>query len=239
MAHGKIYRYPKTWTFKSEQIASKFDSHVRSSVPMYDELQDVIPQIARYFIRDNDCMIDFGCSTGTTISRIKDGLADRCNVKYIGIDDSMEMCRHFEKAHGKDSSILGNSIRDGSKYAGNHPISLITSLYTLQFIDYSKRWEELRSAYQMLRDGGALIIVEKIRPVSSELSEMYIDLYHDMKVANGLSPRENHDKSRSLRGVMNPTSLDDIIRKVRHAGFNTVDIFFQWLNFAGVIAVKQ
>jgi tRNA (cmo5U34)-methyltransferase len=46
-------------------------------------------------------------------------------------------------------------------------------------------------------------------------------------------------KSKSLRGVLNPLTLQQNMDLLREAGFSNMEIFFRWYNFVGLVAIKE
>jgi tRNA (cmo5U34)-methyltransferase len=45
-------------------------------------------------------------------------------------------------------------------------------------------------------------------------------------------------KREALENVLVPYRLDENIELLKVAGFGTVEVFFKWYNFCGLIAVK-
>lgn len=233
--------YNNVWTFKSKNIAEHFDDHVAHSVPLYHEIQRMTLELSDYFLRNNDTVLDIGVSTGTTIKNI-DRNSPRKNLSYIGIDESQEMLNVASKnLKGIENVELINSdLNKGFDEVklSHKTISLVVSLFTLQFINFEHREFLLRRLYQALRPGGAIILVEKVIGSTAQFNEIMIDLYQDMKIRNGLNPTDNQKKSKSLRGIMSPTSVDQNQLLLRKCGFNSIDTIFKWYNFAGFIAIK-
>lgn len=58
-----ITSIPGEWKF-DEQVSQHFDTHVRKSVPLYEEVQKAVIEISEWFIRDNSVVYDLGSSTG-------------------------------------------------------------------------------------------------------------------------------------------------------------------------------
>jgi len=230
-------KYEKNWTFKSKNIAENFDNHVKQSVPLYEETQRMVTEISTFYLRNNDCIIDLGCSTGTTILKINQAINK--DIEYIAIDDSEQMIDICKKnLQNININFINKNIESFDFFDIKKPLSLVTSLYCLQFLNIEQRKDIVRKIYQKLRLGGAFILVEKIRSENSFFNEMMMDLYHDMKMRNGLTPKDNVKKSRSLRGVMNPISIDENKSLLLQAGFSKIDIFFKWHNFIGFISEK-
>jgi tRNA (cmo5U34)-methyltransferase len=81
-------------------------------------------------------------------------------------------------------------------------------------------------------------MVEKVIGSNARFDEMWIELYHDMKHRNGVSEVDIFRKSRAIRGVLKPNTVDENIKLLNSVGFKDVDMFFKWGNFAGFIAIK-
>ena len=65
-----------------------------------------------------------------------------------------------------------------------------------------------------------------------------LDICQLMKLSNGLTEQEVFAKSRAIRGIMIPNTVQENIEMLQEVGFKDVDIFFKWCNFVGFIAIK-
>jgi tRNA (cmo5U34)-methyltransferase len=116
--------------------------------------------------------------------------------------------------------------------------SLITSILTVQFIQEKDRQLLINNIYEGLNKGSAFIMVEKVVGSNARFNEIWTELYHELKLKNGLSEEHVFSKSRAIRGVMKPYTVNENIHMLEEAGFKDTDIFFKWNNFVGFIAVK-
>jgi tRNA (cmo5U34)-methyltransferase len=115
---------------------------------------------------------------------------------------------------------------------------LFISLFTMQFLSMPERMQVLRRVYQCLRSGGALIMAEKVLAEEGRFNDMWVELYWDFKKGQGLTDDQILQKARSIRGVLRPITLTEHISMLKMIGFNSIDVFFKWYNFAGILAVK-
>ena len=129
-----------------------FDNHIEKSIRNYEDLVSDTITFGNYFIEDNTNVYDLGCSTGRLLHQIKENQKN-INVNYIGL----ETCLDFEKF--KDVEIHHNDIRHWTYQNA----SLITSIFTLQFIPLKDRAKVIESVYHGLNEGGAFIFAEKIQ----------------------------------------------------------------------------
>ena len=87
--------------------------------------------------------------------------------------------------------------------------------------------------------GGALIITEKVLTNDSNMNRFFIDFYYDFKRKNGYTDDEILHKREALENVLIPYRLDENFELFRRNGFQIVETFFQWFNFAGILCVKN
>ncbi len=115
---------------------------------------------------------------------------------------------------------------------------LIFSFYTLQFIDHENRKKVLKKVYNSLHSGGAFIFSEKILSKYSKNQSINNDIYSTWKVSQGFSNTEVAQKTKSLRGVLNPNTSDTNMKLLRKAGFKNIEVITQYLNFQTILAIK-
>lgn len=225
------------WMF-DDKIAPIFDEHVRQHIPLYDEIHISIQQLANWFIEENTNVYDIGTSTGSLIVDLYKNTA-RNNVSYIGIDTSKEMidiASQNLKKNNVDALVLQQDVMNDSFKIEN--ASFVASILTNQFIKIEQRQSLINKIYKGLNAGSAYIVVEKVVGNNAKFNEMWVEMYHEAKLRNGLSEKEVIAKARSIRGILKPLSIKENTNLLKNAGFKEVDMFFKWCNFAGFIAVK-
>ncbi len=231
-----ITAVPGNWKF-DRQVTQQFDSHVRKSIPLYDEIQQMVVEISEWFIRDNSIVYDLGSSTGETISLLTKKHAEKKNVRYIGVEESISMIEAARKKCATDNiQYLHQSLDEITEFPN---IDFVMSLYTLQFLPLRKRIKVMKRIYNGLAEGGAFVLVEKIRAENSLFEDLWLDLYWDFKQRQGLNSEQVINKTQSLRGVLIPLTLSENLKLLRSIGFDCIDTFVKWHNFVGILAVKM
>lgn len=220
------------WRF-NEEVVSKFDEHVKKSVPLYDIFHKSLIEISKYYIRKDSDIIDLGTSTGYFIKNIYDEKLNR-NNKFIGVDIENSMIQECKKRYKDDNIEFLLSDAIDIDYSNCSVISLIL---LLQFLEKDKRVELLRKIYSQIKNNTVLLIVEKIKTHNIDLHDIYNDLYYDFKRECKLSDTEILDKNISLRGIMKPITLKESIEILESIGFK-VDINVKYNNFVSLIAIK-
>jgi tRNA (cmo5U34)-methyltransferase len=225
--------------FKFDQsVATVFDDMVGRSVPFYAEIQRMIAEMARDFATPESAVYDLGCSTGTTFINLHRALDP--SIRFVGIDNSAEMldrCRSKLSAHGVDRQV---ELRFGdlNERIELENASLAMLILTLQFIRPLRRHRLLADIYSGLNPQGCVIVVEKVLGEESLINRLFIDYYYEMKRRHGYSELEISQKREALENVLIPYKLLENRELLLETGFRSVDVFFKWYNFCGLVAVK-
>ena len=220
-------------------VASVFDDMLNRSVPFYSEIQRMTVELGAKFYHDNTVIYDLGCSTGTTLKLFCEALKNR-GPNFFGCDTSKPM---IEKATQKltkagvidNCTLLQQDILD----VDLKNVSVITMLFTLQFIRPLLRDTLIKKIYNALVPGGCLIIIEKVLGNETTLNRLFVELYYDFKKKNNYSELEITQKREALENVLIPYRTDENISLLKRNGFELVELFFRWYNFAGFIAIKH
>ncbi|MGZ5221949.1 MAG: hypothetical protein ACXWC7_17820, partial [Chitinophagaceae bacterium] len=109
----------------------------------------------------------------------------------------------------------------------------------LQFVRPIDREQLLTNIYEALKPGGIVLLSEKILVNDPVLNRLYIDHYLQFKISqSGYTDVENQRKREALENVLIPYRLDENYELLERAGFARIGTYFQWFNFACMIAVK-
>lgn len=204
-----------------------FDEHINSSIFGYSTLINSIVKISDYFIDDKTNIYDIGCSTGNLLYQIKDR---QKTGSYYGIEIEKNIIKQREGI-----SILNLDIREIDIF---NNASMITSIFTLQFIPKKDRYNIIKKVYDGLNSGGCFIMAEKTISESAKIQDIFTFQYYDFK-SNTFTSDEILSKERDLRKIMKPSSLEDNLKMLSLVGFKTYDIFWKSFNFTAIIAIKD
>lgn len=223
-----------------QRVVSVFDDMVSRSVPGYATIQLLTADLAIRFLRDG-WIYDLGCSTGTTIK----ALLQRANtpLKIVGVDTSGDM---LEKARAKledgmarhQIELVKGDIGDPRIYNQRRPDVVIMNL-VLQFTRPLIRKSIIKQAFENLGSGGCFLLVEKTIQEDPFINSLFIDYYHEFKKHMGYSDIEISKKREALENRLIPFFLRENADMLTDAGFAHVSTFFQWMNFTGILAVKD
>ncbi len=220
------------------EVAEVFDDMAARSIPCYGELQYITARLARDYYRKGSRIYDLGCSTGNTVLTLIEifGGNDAADFPDItAVDSSPEM---IEIAREKCGNAPVQWRCSGIEDMPFPDASVIIASYILQFIDPVKRPKAVKEMYRGLRDGGILIMAEKMKSGDAGLESVLTELYHDFKRRMGYSDLEIRRKAAALEGVLIPFTMEENLRMLANAGFSRTDTFLKSYNFTCILAVK-
>jgi tRNA (cmo5U34)-methyltransferase len=227
----------------NEGVAHVFDDMAERSIPHYKDVQEMVTTLALTFYQEGSRIYDLGCSTGTTIALILEGLKEHGLNDYFikGVDNSAPMCKEaVEKLEGlnydpekiviEEADIMDETIENASVVIMN---------YTLQFIDPFHREELIRKIYKGLNHNGILLVSDKTLQSHTDISRIFVDNYYNLKRKNGYSELEIARKREALENVLIPYPIAEEEDLFKLCGFEAVDLFYTWYNFSSFICLKK
>lgn len=118
------------------------------------------------------------------------------------------------------------------------PCDMIVLNLTLQFLPVEQRESLLKKCHAALVEGGILILTEKIHAQDEQDDAWLVERYYDFKRGNGYSEMEISGKRNALENVLVTDTLDFHHKRLTNVGFERNFTWFQFLNFASMIAFK-
>ncbi|MCE9615361.1 MAG: carboxy-S-adenosyl-L-methionine synthase CmoA [Lentisphaerae bacterium] len=221
-----------------KNTAEVFDDMLDRSVPFYAEVQRMIGEMAADFAVPGTNLYDLGCSTCTTFLQIDKLLPP--DVTFIGVDSSAPM---LDKARAKlaqagftrQHDLVCSDLNENMSVTN---ASVVILNLTLQFVRPLKRTPVMREIAKGVREGGCLLLVEKVLSPNSTANRLFIKYYYEFKKRQGYSELEIAQKREALENVLIPYHADENRQLMLDSGFSACDVFFRWYNFCGFIAIK-
>tara|TARA_A100001011_G_C14280133_1_gene831212 strand:- start:1487 stop:2212 length:726 start_codon:yes stop_codon:yes gene_type:complete len=227
------------WKFSGKMV-NDFESHVSKSVPIYSRGHELIKQLSDFFVKEDSLVYDLGCSTGKLLIDLIKHNVNKTKSKFIGLDiekDMIKFAQKQQKAEKISSKKLKFFNQDVVTYDLD-PNDLIISYFTVQFVHPKHRQTLINKIYNSLNWGGAFLFFEKVRYNDARFQDIFTTLYNDYKLEKGYSPEEIINKTRSLKGVMEPFSTEGNIDMLKRAGFKDITTVVTDICFKGFLAIK-
>lgn len=237
MEKDKLNKIDGKWEF-DEGVTQVFTDMLSRSIPNYEVMRSMSYLVGRGFLQGGT-VLDVGCSNG---------LASEMFVKntdgehYVMSDVSEPMLAACAKRYAKEIAegtveVCRNDLRYGLPPKGGD-VDLVISCLTIQFTPIEYRQNILARIYSAIREGGALLLVEKVLGNSAEIDTIFVDEYYGIKRDNEYTEEQIRNKRQSLEGVLVPLTASFNEYLPAQAGFKKVDCFWRCLNFSGWIAIK-
>jgi tRNA (cmo5U34)-methyltransferase len=241
MARDQIYRTerPAERFQFNEEVVEVFDDMLGRSVPGYSIAQQLVELVAEYCLPPDCRCYDLGSSLGASTFAIANKLSgDHCEI--VAVDSSAAMMNGLRarlrqarlpvKVSLRCEDILDTDFDDAS---------LVVMNYTLQFVPLERRDELISRISAGMRDGGVLVLSEKMRAESAAEDALTTNIHHAFKRAMGYSELEIAQKRDSLIGFLHRESFSEHHTRLVKAGFSEVYQLVRALGFGSIVAFKQ
>ena len=226
------------WQF-DRNVTDVFENMLARSIPEYGTMRALVFDLGATLVQPGTAIIDIGCSKGDALAPfIRQFGTANC---YIGVELSETM---LEAGRRRFAALIDRGIVDIRRLdlRAEYPpemASLTLAVLTIQFtpIEYRQRIMQRIAGHTV--PGGGVILVEKVLGSSAQFEELLTRRYYALKAVNGYTAEQIERKRLALEGVLVPVAArwnEDLLRE---AGFNQVECFWRWCNFAGWIAIKN
>jgi tRNA (cmo5U34)-methyltransferase len=236
-----IYANPlgeiNAFTF-DDNVVNVFPDMIQRSVPGYSTIITAIGLLAQRYSQPNSRCYDLGCSLGAAALSMREQItAENCRI--IAIDNSPAMVSGLEqKLRQLPSSIPVDVLCADIRDINIENASVVVLNFTLQFIPIADRLVFLQKINNGLLPGGILILSEKLKFDDDKQNTLQADMHHQFKKAQGYSDLEISQKRTALENVLIPETFSLHQQRLQEAGFSSAEVWFQYFNFASIIALK-
>lgn len=223
----------------TKEVSECFDDMAQRSIPFYRQVIAMNAQLATLYYKPQTVMYDLGFSTANLPLALSQYFGEQ-EFAYIGLDTSHEMVKIAQKKI--EQLPLQHQCRLLTEDITTHEYklaSVIFANYTFQFLRPMERLPMMRKLFASLTDGGIFLMSEKVLENDGDISRQFIELYYRYKKENGYSDLQISQKREALENVLVPYRLEENIELMKQAGFDKVEVFFKWFNFASFVAVKS
>ena len=219
-----------------------FDEHIENSIRGYGHLLEDIVSLSRYFVENDTNVYDLGCSTGKMTQRLIEANYDHCtDANWYGIEIAdgfqEDLVKREDAIHKFDPNAWVYFEHEDIRDTEIHNASLVTSIFTLQFMPKRDRKQVIENIYHGLNCGGAFIFSEKTICENATFQDMLTFNYYDYK-RKSFDTEDIMNKERTLRHMMKPNTWNELTDMIYNAGFKDVQPFWRNHMFVGAIAVK-
>lgn len=236
-----------------ESVTAVFPDMLARSIPGYAGIIAQTGLLAARFAQSGTTLYDLGCSLGATSLAMQAALAEKQataihnsehddNCRILAVDNSAAMiarCQHILDQRAVEPAVPIHLLEADLEQLPITNASVVAMNFTLQFVKPDKRDALMQRIAEGLQPGGVLILSEKICFRNGDVDDLFVEMYHAYKKANGYSELEISQKRTALENVLVPDTLEQHARRLQQAGFSSSQVWFQCFNFISLIAFKS
>ena len=221
--------------FTFAQREEGFDNHIEHSIRGYTNLWNDVLKYSEYFVEDYTNVVDIGCSTGKLLKAMIEQNTFAPHANYVGIEVEEDFFKSYDEDEEQFSHLRYHrgDVRD-FRFLN---CSLVTSIFTLQFIQEKERSSIIKQIYDGLNPGGAFIFAEKTVADTGRFQDMFTFMFYDYK-RKSFTEKDIMDKEVTLRNMLKPNTWNELTDMLHSAGFKNVQPFWRNFLFVGAIATK-
>ena len=206
-----------------------FDKHINMSIPHYDTLIKNFSGLINYYSQFESNVLDLGCSTGSLLGALQK--KDSCT--YIGVDKI-----HFKENNAPQKNWIFVQ-EDIENYLSSNlfaSYSVISSVFTLQFLSRQKRKNVLNYIKQHINNDTVFLVSEKVYLKDAVLQTLIHKLHLEQK-RKSFHDTEILDKELQLMNSMFCLSEEELYEELQILG--NVTKIWQSYNFMGFVITKK
>ena len=215
-------------------IGDNYDEHIDLAIPYYKEMHLEIPKFLKKEIK-KPSILDLGCGTGITTSKILEFYSD---AEVVAIDLFDEMLLHAKNRLRKYDSQITYIKGDYriTEWAPN--IDVCVSALALHHILPNEKQLLFKKIFKSLKPGGRFIMIDWSRFQSKFVQEKAYEvaICHASKAINDqniVTQWAEHWKNRNI-----PDTMEDMSIWLNESGFQNVECVFRFYGLCMIVAEK-
>ncbi len=213
----------------------KYDDDIQRVIPGYEEMHREIEKFVCEYSRSHNIlkMADLGIGTGLTSKRI---LKLVPTAELVAVDFSDHMIKTTKKRlalyNVKYLSGDYSEIDFGKNY------SVVTSVIGIHHQNTNGKKKVFQKIYNSLEKGGVFIFGDLVTCRNKEIAAYNDARHYALMVQNSVDDKSLKEWAYHHRYLNDLAPLEDQIKWLKDAGFKNIQIKFQYLNTALIIAEK-
>ena len=176
--------------------ASRYDDHVRESIPYYDAFHDEAINLMAVYLPNPGLWVDTGCGTGTLIAKAYSRFPD---TRFILADPSPAMLELARlKLEGKDRATI-LSPRETKDLDISEQPDVITAIQAHHYMRPDLRRESTQKCFDLLKSDGIFITFENVRALTETGTKIGKEYWKGYQEKAGKNKRGSTEAYREIR----------------------------------------
>ena len=227
-AEDTLYRRGTELDNATAHPASEYDRDVRQVIPFYDSIHQETIDLVRTVKPNAAFWLDTGCGTGHLVDL---ALPLFPGTQFILADPSDSMLqqakRCLQRTGGSRVKFLPPVGSEGlaSQMTGLK-CQVITGIQCHHYLDKPQREQALRSCFDVLEDGGLLIVSEHITMLTNRGVQVALERWGRWQQNLGRSPSAVAAHLKRSNTEYFPITVEEHLALLKSVGFRTVELFW-------------
>jgi len=210
--------------------ASDYDQAEKRCLPYWKVFFDTILEFIPYDCND---ILEMASGTGFLTEILVNKFPD-ADITCLDInEDYIEFARHKEKL--TDINFITGDMRE---FVTHRKYDAIVISQALSFLNDRDRYKLAENIHHMLKDDGVFIAGDIFSPATSFEKELYLKLWTNFMVGNGLSPEEAKDMIDPLDDYCRGYTVSSFVEMLKSAGFSQVIVPYLREYYGIIVAYK-
>jgi len=225
--HKKSKSHPKGIKQSFDAGADQYDRQRRMVIPCFNDFYQTAIDLIQFNRSDSFSLLDLGAGTGLLTASI---ISIFPNTTATLMDLSEKM---LEKAQERflSNKKVNFLVWDYSHSSLPEEYQVIVSAMSIHHLSNDEKKSLYQRVYDALKYDGIFINADLVRGETNKTEQIYHDMWMNWIQEAGLSKHE-------LSGIIDrmhydkPSSLSDQLQWLREIGFQDVDCYYKYFNFA-------
>lgn len=217
-----------------EEEAKEFDNIIKTLIPNYSEMVDILTLAIPFSNTSNFSMIDLGCGTGTISKSVKDSFP---NVNITCVDISSKMLEIAKNKIGGNVTCIEADFNN-FEFPSKHDL-VVSSLALHHLENDSDKLNFYKKIYSSLNDNGIFINMDVVLGADDFIQELYMNKWKEFMIKSVSEDEINNKWLKNYYLEDKPTKLTTHLDMLRDCGFSHVDVIYKYFNYAVCIGKKS
>lgn len=210
-----------------EEEAREYDGIIRTLIPNYELMVDVLVSLLPFDKQQAFSMIDLGCGTGTISKAVKDCFP---NVQTTCVDVAGNMLDIAKQKVGADTKLIQadfNTFDFPEKCD-----AVVSSLALHHLVTDADKLNFYRKIYAALNSGGMFINVDVVMGSDEALQSIYMEKWKAFMISRTSRQEVEQKWLPSYYAEDRPATLISHLEMLKQCGFVGIDVVYKQYNYA-------
>ncbi|MEK6591153.1 MAG: class I SAM-dependent methyltransferase [Nitrospinota bacterium] len=223
MKPEKVKRHFQKW-------AGDYDSlHREKIIPVFHDFYRTVTKMVPFEKNARINILELGTGTGTLTEMV---LSSYPRAQLTGIDLTDEMLLQAEEKLKRFKNRFILMRGDFSAITLNSNYDAVISSLSIHHLTPDSKKKLYKKIYKYLKKGGVFINADMVKSESQSIHALYMKLWKDFMRAGKVDEEYMKRRFEGVKKVDIYDTAEDQLSWLKKAGFEDVDVFWKYWNFA-------